>query len=102
MTAISCPALRRPAATVPKRAIALATAVGGRLYVAFAGTATQPHDQNHPLFLALNDARDWVRDNRQNAVFVLLLTGPTRGDGQRSSKDSPARSPRSAGRGSRP
>jgi glycine betaine/proline transport system permease protein len=77
VTAISLPAIRRPVAAIPKRAILLATAiVAAILYVAFAGTATQPHDQDQPLFLALNETRDWVRDNRNHPVFTLLFTGP--------------------------
>jgi glycine betaine/proline transport system permease protein len=64
-------------AAIPKRVIGLGLAVAAVvLYVLFAGTATQPHDQNQPLFLALNEARDWVRDNRTNAAFALLFTGP--------------------------
>jgi glycine betaine/proline transport system permease protein len=78
VTAVSVPAgLRRAPVAIPRRIIALGTAATAVvLYVALAGTATQPHDQNQPLFLALNETRDWVRDNRNNAVFTLLFAGP--------------------------
>lgn len=53
--------------------LALASAL---LYVAFAGTAGQPHAQDRPLFLQLNEVRDWVRSNRSNPLFVALFIGP--------------------------
>jgi glycine betaine/proline transport system permease protein len=46
------------------------------LYALFAGDIVQPHTEDRALFLWLNDLRDWVRDNRENPVFVLLFIAP--------------------------
>jgi glycine betaine/proline transport system permease protein len=77
MTAVTAPAIRRGEASIPKWAWFLAImAVAAVLYVLFAGTAVQPHDNQHPLFLALNGVRDWIRDNRDNPVYFILFVVP--------------------------
>ncbi len=77
MTAVTVPAIRRREATIPKWAWFLAImGVAAILYVLFAGTAVQPHDNQHPLFLALNSVRDWIRDNRDNPVYFILFVVP--------------------------
>jgi glycine betaine/proline transport system permease protein len=77
MTAVSVPAIRRPEATIPKWAgFLIIMAVAAVLYILFAGTAVQPHDDQRPFFLALNELRDWVRDNRDNPVFFVLFVIP--------------------------
>jgi glycine betaine/proline transport system permease protein len=77
MTAVSLATVRRPAASIPKRWWALGLAlVGALLFVMTAGTAPQPHAQDKPLFLALNDLRAWVRDNRDLPVFAILFGAP--------------------------
>lgn len=77
MTAVSVPAIRRAETAVPKWAWFLAIiGVAAILYVLFAGTATQPHDNRAPLFVALNEVRDWIRDNRDNPVYFILFVIP--------------------------
>jgi glycine betaine/proline transport system permease protein len=72
MTAVSIPALRSRI-EVPRWAwfagIALAAAI---LWLIFHGTFTQERSDDGPFFQALNDVRDFVRDNRDNAVFAVL------------------------------
>jgi glycine betaine/proline transport system permease protein len=72
MTAVSIPALRSRI-DVPRWAwfagIALAAAI---LWLIFHGTFTQERSDDGPFFQALNDVRDFVRDNRDNAVFAVL------------------------------
>jgi glycine betaine/proline transport system permease protein len=72
MTAISLPALRSRT-EVPRwawfAAIAIATAV---LWIIFHGTFPQVRSDDGPFFQFLNGVRDFVRDNRDNAVFAVL------------------------------
>lgn len=75
MTAISVATTR--AVTIPKWAWALALlAVAAICYVLFADGVVQPHEQDRPFFLFLNDVRDWVRDNRDNPLFLILFGIP--------------------------
>jgi glycine betaine/proline transport system permease protein len=77
VTAVTFPALRRAETAIPKWAwFLLILAVAAVLYALFAGTVVQPHDNDRPLFLALNEVRDWVRDNRDNPVFFVLFVIP--------------------------
>lgn len=78
MTAASVPAtLRVGVASIPKRGWLLILLVAAAvLYVLFAGTAVQPHRDDRPLFLAINELRDWIRDHRNDPLFVILFTGP--------------------------
>ncbi|GII27173.1 glycine/betaine ABC transporter permease [Planotetraspora mira] len=43
------------------------------LYVAFKNTAVLPHDDDASLFHWLNDARDWVDENRNTSPFFLYF-----------------------------
>ncbi|MEW9531532.1 ABC transporter permease [Microbispora sp. NPDC049125] len=61
---------RRPARWVPAATGVVAFVV---LYVAFKGTAVLPHDDDAALFHWLNDARDWVDDNRNSSPFFLFF-----------------------------
>jgi glycine betaine/proline transport system permease protein len=80
MTAISLPAVRRIDPRAARRyglVGLLATAV--ILFVVFQNTSQLPLDQSNPLFLAINDVRDWIRDNRftNPALGILsLIEGP--------------------------
>ncbi len=77
MTAVSLPALRRGATPVPTRTWALGLfAVAAILFALFADGVVQPRSEDQPLFTALNDLRDWIRDNRDNAVYVVLFEVP--------------------------
>lgn len=46
------------------------------LFVLFADGVVQPRSETHPLFTAINDLRDWVRDNRDNPLYLLLFGFP--------------------------
>jgi glycine betaine/proline transport system permease protein len=43
------------------------------LYLVFKGTAVLPHDDDAGLFHWLNDARDWVDDNRNSSPIFLFV-----------------------------
>ncbi len=77
MTAISLPALRAGRTTIPKPAWLVALfAISTVLFVVFADGVVQPAVDDHPLFLALNQVRDTVRDNRNNPIFLVLFGIP--------------------------
>lgn len=77
MTAVALPALRRLVPSVPRPWLALGlAALAAVLYVGFAGSAPVEHRDDHPVFLALNDVRDWVRDNRDNPILLVLFAIP--------------------------
>ncbi len=77
MTALSVPAIRRAETAIPKWGWFLVImVVAAILYVLFAGTAVQPHDNEAPLFVALNGVRDWVRDNRDNPIYFIFFVIP--------------------------
>jgi glycine betaine/proline transport system permease protein len=77
MTAVSVPAALRDPRSVPRYAwwIGLFVAVAV-LYLVFHGTGTQPRSNTGPFFSALNDLRDFIRDNRNSPVFLVLFTVP--------------------------
>ena len=76
MTAISLPAIRGQR-TIPRSAwfvgLFLLAAI---LFIVFQGTGTQPRSNTGAFFSTLNDLRDFIRDNRESPVFLLLFTGP--------------------------
>jgi glycine betaine/proline transport system permease protein len=77
VTAVALPAIRRLVPAGSKRWLALgAAALAVLLYVVFAGSAPVEHRDDSPFFLALNDVRDWVRDNRDNPVMLVVFTVP--------------------------
>jgi glycine betaine/proline transport system permease protein len=77
VTAVALPAIRRLVPTLPKRWLALGLlAVAAVLFVLFAGSAPVEHRDDAPFFLTLNDIRDWVRDNRDSPVLLVLFTVP--------------------------
>lgn len=77
MTAAGLTAARTRTASVPPWAQIVAVfAVAAVLYVIFADGIVQPAVDDAPLFLALNDLRDLIRDNRDNIIFVILFGIP--------------------------
>lgn len=77
MTAVSVPAALRAPRSVPRSAWLIGLfVVAAILYVVFQGTGTQPRSNTGSFFSALNDLRDFVRDNRNSPVFVILFTVP--------------------------
>ena len=77
MTAISIPAAQRFATGLPKWAwlVLLLIASGSSTSSSRAATV-QPHDPERPLFQALNELRDWIRDNRDSLVFEIVFGIP--------------------------
>ncbi len=78
MTAVATsPALARVPTMLPKWAwVVLLFAVASVLYIIFADGIVQPRQDDTPFFLALNDLRDWIRDHRDNLIFVILFGIP--------------------------
>ena len=77
MTAISIPAAQRLATGLPKWAWLLVLLIASAiLYYFFAGTTVQPHDPERALFQALNELRDWIRDNQDSLVFQIVFGIP--------------------------
>ena len=77
MTAVSLPALRRRETALPGWGWATLLGLGAALaYVVFAGEPVQPRTETHPLFTFFVDVRDFIRDNRDNAVYQLLFQTP--------------------------
>ena len=78
MTAISL----RPAAVRPpigRRAALVGAAVLAALtFVVFRGTFTLPHDDQAPIFQALNGIRDWVSDNQASHPLFVFVIHPIR------------------------
>jgi glycine betaine/proline transport system permease protein len=80
MTAISVPAVRRFDPRTARR-YALAGLLGAAilLFLVFRDTAQIPLDESNPLFLAINQVRDWIRDNRYTnpaLIALSLIEGP--------------------------
>jgi glycine betaine/proline transport system permease protein len=74
MTAISLPAVRRIDPRAARRYWLVGLfIVGAGLFLVFKDTSLLPIDQSNPLFLAINDVRDWIRDNyNTNPVLQVL------------------------------
>ncbi len=76
MTAVAAPSVRSRAG-VPAWAWLLGLVAGSAvLFVAFSDGIVQPRSTDQPVFQALNDLRDLVRDNRDNPVFLVLFGAP--------------------------
>lgn len=75
MTAIAIPAVRRLDPRAARR-YALVGLLGSAvvLFVVFRNTALLPIDQSNPLFLAINDVRDWIRDNYNSNPVLRVLS----------------------------
>jgi glycine betaine/proline transport system permease protein len=75
VTAITIPAVRRIDPRAARRyalvGLALAAVV---LFLAFRNTGLLPIDQSNPLFLAINEVRDWVRDNYNTHPLLRVLS----------------------------
>jgi len=77
MTALSVPSVRLGTAQIPKRVWVIGLfAAYALLYVVFADGVVQPRSEDRPFFTAINDLRDWIRDNRDNVVYVILFGIP--------------------------
>ena len=78
MTAVATsPALARVPTMLPKWAwVVLLFAVASVLYMIFADGIVQPRQDDTPFFQALNELRGWIRDHRDNLVFVVLFGIP--------------------------
>ncbi len=74
MTAISLPAVRRVDPRVARRyGLVGLVVIAIVLYLVFRDTALLPLDQSNPIFLTINGARDWIRDNyNTNPVLKVL------------------------------
>ena len=73
MTAISLPALGRQPTLSRRVWLAGLLLVTALLYVVFADGIPQERVVDHPFFLAINDVRDAIRDNRDNVVYQLVF-----------------------------
>jgi glycine betaine/proline transport system permease protein len=78
MTAVATtPAYIRVTTMLPKWAwVVVLFAVAAVLYIVFADGVVQPREDDRPFFLALNDLRDWIRENHDSPLFRLLFGIP--------------------------
>lgn len=75
MTAIAMPAARRLDPREARRYGFVGIAVAAVfLWVVFRNTSLLPIDQSNPLFLAINEIRDWIRDNYHSHPVLQLLS----------------------------
>jgi glycine betaine/proline transport system permease protein len=75
MTAISLPAVRRVDPRVVRRyGLVALLAIAVVLYLVFRDTALLPIDQSNPIFLTINGARDWIRDNYVTNPILNVLS----------------------------
>ena len=75
MTAIGIPASRQLDVQAARRYAFVALVIGGAgLFVVFRNTSLLPIDQSNPLFLAINDIRDWIRDNYNTSPVLRILS----------------------------
>ncbi|WP_307848271.1 ABC transporter permease [Microbispora oryzae] len=83
---MSAPVQAAPPVSAPPRArrlvrwapVAVAVAAFVVLYAAFRNTAVLPHDDDATLFHWLNDARDWVDENRNSSPIFLFVVNYVR------------------------
>jgi glycine betaine/proline transport system permease protein len=77
MTAVSIPAAARFEPRTARRLALLGFAIAAAVvYVVFQGVGTLPHDESYPLFLSINEVRDWVEANRDAlVVFDAIREG---------------------------
>lgn len=74
MTALSRPIGARLAGGTAKQALLVVLAiVGVLLYVAFRGEWALPHDEDYPLYPALNGVKAWVDANRDSIVIFSII-----------------------------
>jgi glycine betaine/proline transport system permease protein len=74
MTAASVPAAMRLDERLGRRVtILILAAVGALLYLVFADQWTLPHDEEYPLFGALNGVKEWVDENRDAIILFSLV-----------------------------
>jgi glycine betaine/proline transport system permease protein len=80
MTAVSIPAIRGVDPRAARRyALVGLLVVAVLLFLVFRDTARLPLDESNPLFLAINEIRDWIRDNRYTSpalIALSLIEGP--------------------------
>jgi glycine betaine/proline transport system permease protein len=80
VTAISIPAIRGVDPRAARRyALVGLLVVAFLLFLVFKDTAPLPLDESNPLFLAINEIRDWIRDNRYTSpalIALSLIEGP--------------------------
>ena len=78
MTAVATtPAYIRVTTMLPKWAwVVVLFAVAAVLYIIFADGIVQPRQDDTPFFQALNELRDWVRENHDSPIFRLLFGVP--------------------------
>lgn len=77
MTARLQPNVARAAPTVSRSVWAvIGFGLAAVLFVLFADGVVQPRSEAHPLFSLINDLRDWIRDHRDNAVYLVLFGIP--------------------------
>ncbi len=75
MTAVAAAGLRPLGVRLTKgRAVLLLTAVAVALWALLGGLMTLPLDTQSPLFLSLNDFRNWLIANRDAWFFTFLFT----------------------------
>ena len=74
MTAITAPAALGLDPRAARRLILLATVIGAvAAYLVLAGQGTLPHDEEYPLFAALNGVKAWVDENRNSIIVFSLI-----------------------------
>ncbi len=74
MTASSVPSALRLDQRLGRRMfLVVLAAVGVLLYLVFAGQWTLPHDEDYPLFPALNGVKAWVDENRDSIVVFAVV-----------------------------
>ena len=75
MTAIGIPASRQLDPHAARRYAFAALVIGAAgMFLVFRNTSLLPIDQSNPLFLAINDIRDWIRDNYNTSPVLRILS----------------------------
>jgi len=77
VTAISIPSVAGLDRRQARRLLLLVFAAASvLLYLAFSGQWTLPHDEDYPLFAALNGVKSWVDENRDSIfLFAIIREG---------------------------